>query len=1359
MNLVKTSNRWLNRLYKTLAILLVLVAVFTSTLRLLLPYVENYKTHLEDYLNSNNNTQISIGSLAMSWRNLGPILVIKNVQLLDTEQAYVFIEELDLQVDFWKSITRQQLISERLILKGAKIFIDEGLWNTIEDKPNTNTNTNTTAGSNLSDPTQKPTEQADSFAFAQVANLFLNRISTFSILDSEINIGDEKGRRFKIVRIRWHNEGDTHKAQGRVILDDLSDTQVKVSIDLKGDTAQSLMGKVYLHAKQLDITPWLKQYLAVNNDNSSSSISFDAWARIRNSEVDRLQVDLYDNEVSWNSPSRQQIKLSPAQLLLVQNKSTEGFTLYSTPFSLSVNDYQATPFKLFMKKKKHEVTGYISTLDMVVASEILPLFVKDKALKQVFSTLSLSGTVDDIFILNQAEHFVVDAKMTGISSDYSGGIPGVKNVSGHLNFHNNKLLVDISSENGVIDLQDQFVLPIPYNTLAMKSVFDFSEQGWELTIKDIAISSPELTLSGGMKIEAPNNGETKMSLLMGIVKGDASVAEHYYPLNLMSESLFNYLDVALVEGDLTQANVLFNGPLSHFPFEDDAGVFVVDAEIEDGIFQFADGWAPITEFTANLNFTNEGMMITGRNGHLANINIKGVEVGIADLGNEQILTVDALIKPVEAHELTTLLKRSPYESSVGAALEILNIGGEVNGDFNLVLPLNDNSQAVATGEINFKDNSLRLQKPRVDFTNLNGKLAFSNDKITTQALTLDYSNLPLTLEVNGLDKENYYDTSIKFAGKWQEKSWLEKVPQRLKRYVKGKLNWQGELGLHHHKNGGFSYTADINSTLKGIALDLPVPYKKSASNDMPLTIKSRGGIAQSTIDFKVGEELNFFGELKHDTTSFSKAHLVIGNDAMLLPMDGFHITTKLEKADVGEWFPLINDIITSVNTPSINAPSVKTTAKVALSKNAELPEKEINTVESLPLLSSPERVRGSVGELLVLGKTLHNSSFNLLDKKQWWLLQLNAKETRSRIKIFPDWETQGLAINADFIHIINEQPKVLDTVIVTHDAKENVKHTSETELVSETTQVNLQGNFDNIPKINFYCARCQVNALRLGEVKFDLERKNENQLEINTFSATRGDASLNIVGKWQLKEGVSKTNLEGSISIDSIEHEFNALSLGSIIRDSGAKLNFDLNWDDAPSQFSMERLNGDLDIVIDDGYLAQVPDTARIFSVLSLESLLRKLTLDFRDIFSDGMFYSSIKGNYDLKQGILHTDNTKLNGTAGDLIITGSTDLSQGLLDYKMSYKPNLTSSLPVLAWIATSLNPATFLAGIALDQIITANVVSEFNFELKGPIDDPQLTEIDRKSKNVSVDSKNEGKTIEQSPPATIKPKQDNGV
>ena len=276
--------------------------------------------------------------------------------------------------------------------------------------------------------------------------------------------------------------------------------------------------------------------------------------------------------------------------------------------------------------------------------------------------------------------------------------------------------------------------------------------------------------------------------------------------------------------------------------------------------------------------------------------------------------------------------------------------------------------------------------------------------------------------------------------------------------------------------------------------------------------------------------------------------------------------------------------------------------------------------------------------------------------------------------------------------------------------------------------------FANMPKVNFHCDRCQIDNLNLGEVNFSLLRTDENIIKIERFKAKREQAELNLSGDWQKEASISTTNITGLLSLKNIEYELEQLGYGSIIRDSGGNIAFNLNWQGGPHDFSFSHLNGELSASIDDGFLAEVSDKARIFSVLSLQSIVRKLTLDFRDIFSDGMFYKDIKGDYHIKEGVLYTDNTRMNGSAGDLYIKGNTSFVNSTLDYKMSYKPNLTSSLPVvLAWVA-SFDPVMFLAGLALDQVITSKVVSEYNFELTGSVSEPDFIEVNRKSRNISV-------------------------
>ena len=276
--------------------------------------------------------------------------------------------------------------------------------------------------------------------------------------------------------------------------------------------------------------------------------------------------------------------------------------------------------------------------------------------------------------------------------------------------------------------------------------------------------------------------------------------------------------------------------------------------------------------------------------------------------------------------------------------------------------------------------------------------------------------------------------------------------------------------------------------------------------------------------------------------------------------------------------------------------------------------------------------------------------------------------------------------------------------------------------------------FANMPTIKAKCASCKYALYDFGDVSFTVERENENTLLLNKFTAKRGKTNMAFDAKWQQDEEQSSTSVKGILNSDNVAREVENIGYVSIIKDSGVEITYDVSWQGAPHDFAMATFDGDLSAKFDDGYLADVDDKGvRILSLLSLQSLVRKLSFDFRDIFSDGMFYRELKGSFTVKDGVAYTDNVRMKGTAGDLTIVGNTNLNSNELDYRMSYKPNLTSSLPVLAWIAT-LNPVTFLAGVALDEVITSSVIAEINFEVTGNLDNPEFKQVSKKNKNISV-------------------------
>jgi len=1300
MGISKVSNRWLNRAYKCIAIFLVSFAVLISALRLLLPYAHNYRQDFQNYINNTYSSNITIGSLEMAWQSSGPTLVAANVSLLRTDAAEVYVQAFDMHVDFWQSIRSRRLITKNFSLDGVKILFDKTMLNETPE---------------------------DASLLDNISELFLSQIGRFSVKNSQIIFRTEKDQRtFLVSQLNWLNQGETHKAHGNVILDGLTSNNLQLNLDVKGEHIADMRGTLHLAANQLNITPWLDSAFAIDDENTHSTINFNAWLSIDSGVAKQLQVQLGQNQIAWqHQEDIRTLNIDQGQIIFENLDDPSQRQIYSSEINIRSNEQIWQPINFQFKKVNNALQGYVSTIDVAGVVDLLPLFVNEVQSRGLIEQLNPVGTIDDLYINYQNEKFSSIAQFSGLNTEYSQGIPGVKNVSGQLLYDNSQLQVDLSAEQGVLDFDKHFFEPIAYQKVSSKLDVSFSDLGWQLTTTDLDFHSEQLQLTAELGIFAAKDKDIEMSLLATASEGNTIDAPSFYPHLLMGNNLVDYLNGSLQKGRIEQALVLINGPIKKFPFKDDSGVFVVDAELTDATYKFSQHWPAIQHFNANLNFTGNSMLITGRDGLLNGIDVEGVQAAIADMSGEKILTVDANFKETDPKHVTNLMLASPLDESVGTVLEQVVISENIAGNFHLSLPLNDTSKSVAKGQVAFNDNVIDLQSPQLHFSQVNGALSYSNGKIDVTGLNMLWRGMPLTLGVAANDQELHYQTDIAIDAQWQDKAWLAQVPELLKHYGEGSLDWQGALTLNNFHDGEFNYQFDIRSNLAKTKLNLPAPFNKTVSDNLITEIKVSGDQDQSTIAANLGEQFNFYGNLNHQLVTFTQAHLILGHEEMYVPMNGFHITTNLAEAEFSEWQPLVSNIIDSI------------------------PKSKSEQTATQHLLEQPQRIRGNIGKLNFLGESLNGVLFTLEDEISWWNLELSSKEARAEVKFYPDWLEQGLDVNADFIHLAPNKlliSKAGDTTSV----KEPVITPTVEQAVAFDIRINDEF-FADIPPMRIDCEECSYANLNLGKVSFSVEREQDNTLAINNFVAKRKGNKLTFDAKWQHDDLISKTEIKGVYNSKDIEREFERLGLPSTVRDSALKSKFDLNWLGGPQNFSIAHLNGDASGKLDEGYLAEVPDQARALSLLSLQSLVRKLKFDFRDIFSDGMFYSEVKGDFHVNNGVVYTKNTFLKGAAGNLSVKGNTDLNSEALDYSMSYKPNITSSLPAIAWIATT-NPVTFLAGIALNEVITSNVVSEYKFEITGSISEPSVKEVDRKTQNISVGRDTPPQIVEAAPKALEK-------
>ena len=90
MNRVLSVSAYLVRkLWLLCAIVLVLFAVLLSVLRYTLPYLDEEKHLIEDYLSAQYGINLTIDSLSAAWQGTGPSIVLNGVEFMQNDLSPV----------------------------------------------------------------------------------------------------------------------------------------------------------------------------------------------------------------------------------------------------------------------------------------------------------------------------------------------------------------------------------------------------------------------------------------------------------------------------------------------------------------------------------------------------------------------------------------------------------------------------------------------------------------------------------------------------------------------------------------------------------------------------------------------------------------------------------------------------------------------------------------------------------------------------------------------------------------------------------------------------------------------------------------------------------------------------------------------------------------------------------------------------------------------------------------------------------------------------------------------------------------------------------------------------------------------
>ena len=1244
------------------AALVVIAALLVSGLRIALPHLDAWRPEILNKIESATGMPVEASQLSASWQNFGPTLEAHDIRAELKDGGEFSVKRVTLALDVWQSLLHMRWQ-----------FRDLTFW-----QLRFRTNTSITSGGGN-----------DSLEASHISDLFLRQFDHFDLRDSEVSFLTPSGQRAELAipQLTWLNDPRRHRAEGLVSLSSLTGQHgvMQVRMDLRDDEGLLSNGRVWLQADDIDLKPWLGKWMQDNIALETAQFSLEGWMTIDKGDVTGGDVWLKQGGASWLG-EKETHTLSVDNLTAHITRENPGwqFSIPDTRITMDGKPWPSGALTLAWipeqdvggkdNKRSDELRIRASNLELAGLEGVRPLVAKlSPALGDVWRSTQPSGKINTLALdipLQAADKTRFQASCSDLAWKQWKLLPGAEHFSGTLSGSVENGLLTASMKQAKMPYETVFRAPLEIADGQATISWLNNDKGFQLDGRNIDVKAKAVHARGGFRYLQPANDEPWLGILAGISTDDGSQAWRYFPENLMGKDLVDYLSGAIQGGEADNATLVYGGNPQLFPYKHNEGQFEVLVPLRNAKFAFQPDWPALTNLDIELDFINDGLWMKTDGVNLGGVRASNLTAVIPDYSKEKLL-IDADIKgPGKA--VGPYFDETPLKDSLGATLQELQLDGDVNARLHLDIPLNG-ELVTAKGEVTLRNNSLFIKPLDSTLKNLSGKFSFINGDLQSEPLTASWFNQPLNVDFSTKEGAKAYQVAVNLNGNWQPAK-TGVLPAAVNEALSGSVAWDGKVGIELPYHAGATYNVELNGDLKNVSSHLPSPLAKPAGEPLSVNVKVDGNLNSFELTGQAGAD-NYF------------------NSRWLL---GQKLT--LDRA--------------------IWAADSKTLPPLPEQSGVELNMPPMNGAEWLALFQkgAAESVGGAASFPQHI--TLRTPMLSL-GNQQWNNLSIVSQPTANGTLV----EAQGREINAT-LAMRNNAPWLANIKYLYYNP--SVAKTRGDSTQSSPFPTTERISFRGWPDAQIRCAECWFWGQKFGRIDSDITISGDTLTLTNGLIDT-GFARLTADGEWVNNPGNERTSLKGKLRGQKIDAAAEFFGVTTPIRQSSFNVDYDLHWRKAPWQPDEATLNGIIHTQLGKGEITEINTghAGQLLRLLSVDALMRKLRFDFRDTFGEGFYFDSIRSTAWIKDGVMHTDDTLVDGLEADIAMKGSVNLVRRDLNMEAVVAPEISATVGVAA--AFAVNPIVGAAVFAASKVLGPlwSKVSILRYHISGPLDDPQINEV----------------------------------
>ncbi len=269
------------------------------------------------------------------------------------------------------------------------------------------------------------------------------------------------------------------------------------------------------------------------------------------------------------------------------------------------------------------------------------------------------------------------------------------------------------------------------------------------------------------------------------------------------------------------------------------------------------------------------------------------------------------------------------------------------------------------------------------------------------------------------------------------------------------------------------------------------------------------------------------------------------------------------------------------------------------------------------------------------------------------------------------------------------------------------------------------GPEQDLPALDVVAGRFEFDGHWLGSLHLEA-RPEGAEWRIERLDIANDHAKFTSKGGSRRTATGPLTTLELKLQSSNLSALLGQFGYGDAVKRGQASLEGSLAWPGFAYDFGLSNLSGSFTVAASKGQFARMdPGAGKLLGLLSLQALPSRVTLDFRDVFSEGFAFERISGTVRVARGVLLTSDFEIAGPAALVTLAGEVSMPLETQTITLRVLPEMGESVALAATVLGT--PALGLSTLIVSKLLQNPLgkVVGYEYLVTGTWDNPSVTRI----------------------------------